>query len=48
MVGGVSASTGGGIRRIGVDIEEYAARRLFAPLGITDWHWKRTPGHTSK
>ncbi len=27
----------------GVDIEEYAARHLFAPLGILDWHWKRTP-----
>jgi CubicO group peptidase (beta-lactamase class C family) len=30
-------------RATGVDIEEYAARHLFAPLGITDWHWKRTP-----
>ncbi|HEX4935774.1 MAG TPA: serine hydrolase [Gemmatimonadaceae bacterium] len=27
----------------GIDIEEYAARHLFAPLGITDWFWKRTP-----
>jgi len=27
----------------GVDIEEYAARHLFAPLGITRWFWKRTP-----
>lgn len=27
----------------GHDIEEYAARHLFAPLGITDWFWKRTP-----
>lgn len=27
----------------GVDIEEYAARNLFAPLGITSWYWKRTP-----
>jgi CubicO group peptidase (beta-lactamase class C family) len=26
-----------------VDIEEYAARHLFAPLGITRWFWKRTP-----
>ncbi|HUG41176.1 MAG TPA: serine hydrolase [Longimicrobiales bacterium] len=27
----------------GSDIEEYAARHLFAPLGIDDWFWKRTP-----
>lgn len=27
----------------GRDIEEYAARHLFAALGITDWFWKRTP-----
>ena len=27
----------------GMDIEEYAARRLFAPLGIQQWFWKRTP-----
>jgi CubicO group peptidase (beta-lactamase class C family) len=26
-----------------VDIEEYAARHLFAPLGIERWYWKRTP-----
>lgn len=25
----------------GWDLEEYAARHLFAPLGITRWHWKR-------
>jgi CubicO group peptidase (beta-lactamase class C family) len=25
------------------DIEEYAARHLFAPLGIERWYWKRTP-----
>jgi CubicO group peptidase (beta-lactamase class C family) len=25
------------------DIEEYAARHLFAPLGIQRWYWKRTP-----
>jgi CubicO group peptidase (beta-lactamase class C family) len=25
------------------DIEEYAARHLFAPLGIQRWFWKRTP-----
>ena len=25
------------------DIEVYAARHLFAPLGITRWYWKRTP-----
>lgn len=30
-------------RATGVDVEEYAARNLFAPLGIRDWHWKRTP-----
>lgn len=27
----------------GHDLEEYAARHLFAPLRITDWFWKRTP-----
>lgn len=27
----------------GVDIEEYAARHLFAPIGIERWFWKRTP-----
>ena len=27
----------------GMDVEEYAARNLFAPLGIRDWYWKRTP-----
>lgn len=27
----------------GSDIEEFAARQLFAPLGITDYFWKRTP-----
>ena len=27
----------------GIDIEDYAARHLFAPLGIRDWYWKRTP-----
>jgi CubicO group peptidase (beta-lactamase class C family) len=26
-----------------VDIEEYAAQHLFAPLGIDRWFWKRTP-----
>ena len=25
------------------DIEEYATRHLFAPLGIDRWFWKRTP-----
>lgn len=30
----------------GRHIDEYAARRLFAPLGIRAFHWKRTPtGH---
>jgi CubicO group peptidase (beta-lactamase class C family) len=27
----------------GQDIEEYAAKHLFAPLGITHYFWKRTP-----
>ena len=27
----------------GIDIEEYAAQHLFAPLGIERWFWKRTP-----
>ncbi len=27
----------------GIDIEEYAARHLFAPLGIAHFFWKRTP-----
>lgn len=27
----------------GKDIEEYAARHLFAPLGIESYFWKRTP-----
>lgn len=27
----------------GMDIEDYAARYLFAPLGIKQWHWKRSP-----
>jgi CubicO group peptidase (beta-lactamase class C family) len=26
-----------------MDIEEYAARHLFAPIGIQAWYWKRTP-----
>lgn len=30
-------------RATGVDVEEYAARHLFQPLGITRWFWKRTP-----
>lgn len=30
-------------RATGIDIEEYAARHLFAPLGIERWFWKRTP-----
>lgn len=30
-------------RLTGTDLEEYAARHLFGPLGITDWFWKRTP-----
>jgi CubicO group peptidase (beta-lactamase class C family) len=27
----------------GTDLEEYAARHLLAPLGITNWVWKHTP-----
>lgn len=27
----------------GRDIEEYASRHLFTPLGIEHWFWKRTP-----
>lgn len=27
----------------GQDIEEYAAKNLFGPLGITRWFWKRNP-----
>ncbi len=30
-------------RATGKDIEEYAAKNLFAPLGIERWYWKRTP-----
>src|SRR3712207_2556620 len=30
-------------RATGTDIEEYASRHLFAPLGIERWFWKRTP-----
>jgi CubicO group peptidase (beta-lactamase class C family) len=30
----------------GQDLEEYAAKNLFAPLGITNWYWKRTPEGT--
>jgi CubicO group peptidase (beta-lactamase class C family) len=31
-------------RASGSDIEEYATRHLFAPLGIREFQWKRTPG----
>ena len=31
----------------GWDIEEYGATHLFAPLGITEWFWKRTPSGTA-
>ncbi len=27
----------------GLDLEEYAARHLFTPIGIEHWFWKRTP-----
>lgn len=30
-------------RETGIDIEEYAKRYLFGPLGIRNYHWKRTP-----
>lgn len=30
-------------RATGQDVEEYAARHLFAPLGIERFYWKRTP-----
>jgi len=30
-------------RATGLDVEEYAARHLFGPLGIERWFWKRTP-----
>jgi CubicO group peptidase (beta-lactamase class C family) len=30
-------------RATGTDIEEYAAKHLFGPIGITRWYWKRTP-----
>jgi CubicO group peptidase (beta-lactamase class C family) len=30
-------------RATGIDIEEYAARHLFGPLGIDRWFWKRSP-----
>ena len=29
---------------VGMDVEEYAAKNLFAPLGITNYYWKRAPG----
>ncbi len=28
----------------GVDLQVYAQQHLFTPLGITDFHWKRSPG----
>jgi Beta-lactamase len=31
------------LRETGADIEHYAARHLFAPLGIRHYFWKRTP-----
>lgn len=30
-------------KETGQDIEQYARRYLFGPLGIRDYHWKRTP-----
>ena len=32
-------------KETGQDIEAYARRYLFTPLGIYDYHWKRTPMH---
>jgi CubicO group peptidase (beta-lactamase class C family) len=31
------------VKATGTDIEEYASKHLFAPLGIERWYWKRTP-----
>jgi CubicO group peptidase (beta-lactamase class C family) len=28
----------------GLHVDEYAAKYLFQPLGITDYYWKKTPG----
>lgn len=33
-------------RSTGSDLEQYAARHLFAPLGIREFQWKRTPNGT--
>ena len=30
-------------KAMGQDIEEYAAKYLFAPIGIEHWYWKRIP-----
>src|SRR5260370_438923 len=30
-------------KQTGQDIEAYARKHLFAPLGIRDYHWKRNP-----
>lgn len=41
---GVSVLLGKVVREAtGVRIDEYALERLFAPLGIEDFHWKLTP-----
>ena len=41
---GVSVLIGKIIRQItGKGIDEYAKERLFEPLGITDYYWKKTP-----
>lgn len=31
------------VRRIGLSLSEYLSRRLFAPMGITDFYWERCP-----
>ncbi|NML43976.1 serine hydrolase [Ramlibacter sp. G-1-2-2] len=31
----------------GMTTEDYAAKQLFAPLGITQWRWRKDPGGTS-
>ncbi|WP_234906232.1 serine hydrolase [Rhizobium rhizogenes] len=35
-------------RLTGKPAEDYARERLFAPLGILDWHWERDPQGLSK
>ncbi len=30
-------------RQAGIDTDQFAARELFGPLGITDWRWQKDP-----